>query len=72
MIPIKKNTQRIIYIYIYIYISPEQRQKIIDDLTIYYNIIMKYQKIINLLDDRTNQPSKFRTENCVEINDESQ
>ena len=32
---------------------------------------MKYQKIINLLDDATNQPSKFRTKNWVEINDES-
>ena len=27
-------------------------------------------KIINLLDDTTNQPSKFRTRNWVEINDE--
>ena len=32
---------------------------------------MEYQKIINLLDNTTNQPSKFRTRNCVEINDES-
>ena len=32
---------------------------------------MEYQKIINLLDDTTNQPSKFRTRNRVEINDES-
>ena len=31
---------------------------------------MEYQKIINLLDDKTNQPSKFRTRNWVEINDE--
>ena len=30
---------------------------------------MKYQKIINLLDNASNQPSKFRTKNCVEIND---
>ena len=37
----------------------------------YNNIIMEYQKIINLLDDTTNQPSKFRTINWVEINDES-
>ena len=28
-------------------------------------------KIINLLDDTTNQSSKFRTRNWVEINDES-
>ena len=33
---------------------------------------MEYQKIINLLDDTTNQPSKFRTRNWVKINDESQ
>ena len=32
---------------------------------------MEYQKIIKLLDDTTNQPSKFTTRNCVEINDES-
>ena len=32
---------------------------------------MEYQKIISLLDDITNQPSKFRTRNWVEINDES-
>ena len=31
---------------------------------------MEYQKIINLLDDATNQPSKFRKRNWVEINDE--
>ena len=32
---------------------------------------MEYQKIINLLDDATNQPSKFRTRNWIEINNES-
>ena len=32
---------------------------------------MEYQKIINLLDDTTNEPSKFRTRNWVKINDES-
>ena len=31
---------------------------------------MEYQKIINLLDDTTNPPSKFRTRNWVETNDE--
>ena len=31
---------------------------------------MKYQKITNLLDNAPNQPSKFRTKNWVEINDE--
>ena len=30
---------------------------------------MEYRKIINLLDDTTNQSSKFRTRNQVENND---
>ena len=32
---------------------------------------MEYQKIINLLDNASNQPSKFRTKKWVEISDES-
>ena len=32
---------------------------------------MEYQKIANLINDASNQPSKFRTNNWVEINDES-
>ena len=32
---------------------------------------MEYQKIANLLDNASNQPSKFRTKNWVEINDEA-
>ena len=32
---------------------------------------MEYQKIANLIDDASNQPSKFRTRNLVEINDKS-
>ena len=32
---------------------------------------MEYQKIIKLFDETTNEPSKFRTRNWVEINDES-
>ena len=32
---------------------------------------MEYQKIANLLNDRSNKPSKFRTKNWVEINDEA-
>ena len=32
---------------------------------------MEYQKIANLIDDTSNQPSKFGTRNWVEINDES-
>ena len=32
---------------------------------------MEYQKIANLLDNASNQPTKFRTRNWVEINDDS-
>ena len=32
---------------------------------------MEYEKITNFLDSVSNQPSKFRTKNWVEINDES-
>ena len=32
---------------------------------------MEYKKITNLLDNASNQPSKFRTKNWVETNDES-
>ena len=31
---------------------------------------MEYQKIVNLIDNTSNQPSKFRTKNWVEINDD--
>ena len=33
---------------------------------------MEYQKIVSFIDDATNEPSKFRTINWVEINDELQ
>ena len=32
---------------------------------------MEYPKIANLLESTSDNPSKFRTRNCVEINDES-
>ena len=31
---------------------------------------MEYQKMVNLLDSASNQPSKFRTKNWVDINDD--
>ena len=31
---------------------------------------MEYQKIANLSNDESNKPSKFKTKNWVEINDE--
>ena len=33
---------------------------------------MEYQKIANLIDDASNQPSKFRIRNWVEINDDQE
>ena len=30
---------------------------------------MEYQKLANLIDDASNQSSKFRTKNWVQIND---
>ena len=32
---------------------------------------MEYQKVINLLENTSNQPSTFRTKNYVEINDDA-
>ena len=32
---------------------------------------MEYKKVINLLDNKLNQPPKFKTKNWVEINDKS-
>ena len=32
---------------------------------------MEYQKIVDLLDITSNQPSKFKTKNWVEIHDDS-
>ena len=37
----------------------------------YDSIIMEYQKIINLLDNAPNRPTKFKTKDCVEINDDT-
>ena len=37
----------------------------------YNSMMMEYQKMINLLDNTPNQPTKFRTKNWVEINDDS-
>ena len=32
---------------------------------------MGYQKVINLLDNTPNQPTKFKTKNWVQINDDA-
>ena len=52
-------------------IPPEEDNKLLMNEGQYNNIVMEYQKIANLLDNASNQPSKFRTKNWVEINDES-
>ena len=49
----------------------QKRQQIIDELRLVYNIIMEYQKLINLLDIVSNQRSSFKAKYWVEINDES-
>ena len=33
--------------------------------------MMEYQEVMNLLENTPNQPSKFRTKNWVEVNNES-
>ena len=60
------------------YISPEEREQIIDELRLIIkltilcnNIKMDYQKIVNLLESTSDNISKFRTRNWIEINDES-
>ena len=53
------------------YISLVKRLKIIDDLRLCNDIIIEYQKIINLLANALDQPSKFREKDCVGINDGS-
>ena len=32
---------------------------------------MEYQKIINLVENAPNQPTKFREKHCVEINEDT-
>ena len=34
-------------------------------------MIIEYQKMIDLLDNKPNQPSRYRTKNWVKINDNS-
>ena len=62
-----KNIELYIYIYIYIYIYNVSNYTIYiypkvrhDNLKLINSMIMEYQKIINLLDNTPNQPTKFR------------
>ena len=59
-------------------IPPEKFQQTSDHVrliqmkyTINYKTIMKYQVHINLLDNKTTQPSKLRTKRWVQINDDA-
>ena len=51
--------------------TPKERHISPEEICSKINIIMKYQKIKNLLDNTPNQPSKFRTKNWVKISDDS-
>ena len=42
------------------YISPEEKQNLLMIWKVYNNIIIEYQKIINLLDNTPNQAFEFR------------
>ena len=48
------------------YLSPEKDRKLLMIEDSRNSIIMEYQKIIDLLDNTPNQPSKVRTRNWVE------
>ena len=50
------------------YISPGQRQKINDNRIIIN--LLENTLTINLLNNKPNQPSNFRTKNLVELNDD--
>ena len=53
----------------YIYLQKEDDNLLIS-WDYYNNIIIESQKITNLLDNTSNQPSKFMTKNWVEVNDD--
>ena len=51
---------------------PQKKNRTLLMIWDYYNsIIMEYQKIINLVDNTTNQPFKFWAKYWVEINDDT-
>ena len=53
------------------YISPEKKAKYYWYSKMNYNnIITEYQTIINLLDNKPNEPTKSRTKTWVELNDD--
>ena len=59
------------YLKKHIYLQKKDRKLLM--IWDYHNsIIMEYQRIINLLDNTWNQPSKYKTKNWVQIIDEPQ
>ena len=50
---------------------PKKDNKLLINQSYHNSVIMEYQKIENLLNDESSQPSKFRTRNLVEKNVES-
>ena len=69
-IPKEIPKERYIYIYIYIYIQ-KNNKKLLVICDQYNSIIMEYQKMINLLDNTPNRPTKLKTKNWIEINDDA-
>ena len=64
MIMIKKILKKDIYL-------QKKKRKLLMISYQHNSIIMEYQKIINLLDNTPIQPTKFRTNNWVEINNDA-
>ena len=53
-----------------IYLQKKDNKLLMNE-DLFSNMIMEYQKIINLLENKSNQLSKFRTKNWIEINEQS-
>ena len=56
----KKNCLKLIYIY-------RRQQTIIYDLRLMEHCNNRISKIINLLDNTINEPTKFRTKTCLKL-----
>ena len=55
-----------------IYISPEKRQQIIDDLTLFWDHVkIEYQKIRNLLDTTSDNVPRIITTKWIEVHDQA-
>ena len=66
----KQSQMSIINKYLKKYIYLQDKDRILLMIWDQYNsIIIEYQKIINLLYNKSNQPTKLRKKNWVEIND---